>query len=89
MPTPVVELNAAAAVARTDRLADGLAWVEEVDRRGVLADYHLVAAAKADLLRQARRPAEAAAEYRRALEQVRNPAERAYLARRLREVTGG
>jgi RNA polymerase sigma-70 factor (ECF subfamily) len=87
VPTPVVELNAAVAVAMACGFAEGLAWVEAIERRGVLAEYYLVPAAKADLLRRAGRLAEAAAAYRRALEQVRNPAERAYLERRLREVT--
>lgn len=50
-----------------------------------LADYHLVAAARADLLRRSARHAEAALAYAEALQQVRNPAERAYLERRLRE----
>lgn len=87
-PTPVVELNAAAAAAMADGPAVGLEWVERIEARGELDGYHLLPAAKADLLRRAGRFGEAAEAYRRALELARNPAERAYLERRLREVGG-
>jgi RNA polymerase sigma-70 factor (ECF subfamily) len=63
----------------------GLRWIDAIAERGELDDYHLVAAARADLLRRSGRFAEAAAAYAEALLQVRNPAERAYLGRRLRE----
>jgi RNA polymerase sigma-70 factor (ECF subfamily) len=70
------------------RLDAGLGWVAEIEAKGELAGYHLLPAAKADMLRRAGRPAEAAVVYRRALALVSNPAERAYLERRLKEVTG-
>lgn len=86
-PSPVVELNAAVAVAMADGPAVGLAMVEEVEARGELTGYHLLPAAKADLLRRLGRRADAAAAYRAALELVTNDAERRYLERRLAEVS--
>ncbi|MEZ0275936.1 MAG: RNA polymerase sigma factor, partial [Roseimicrobium sp.] len=52
-----------------------------------LPGYHLLPAAKADLLRRLRRHREAAAAYREALQQVSNEAEKRFLQRRLAEVT--
>jgi RNA polymerase sigma-70 factor (ECF subfamily) len=78
-----VSLNKAVAVAMVWGPDAGLDAVERV--RG-LEDYHLLHAARADLLRRLERHAEAAAAYRRALELATNPIERAYLERRLREV---
>jgi RNA polymerase sigma-70 factor, ECF subfamily len=85
-PTPVVELNAAAALAMAAGVKEGLDWIASLEERGALAEYHLLPAAKADLLRRAGRNAEAATAYRQALALVTNPAERGYLERRLREV---
>lgn len=87
-PTPVVELNAAVAVAMVGRVDCGLEWIAAIEGRGELADYHLLPAARADLLRRAGRAAEAAGEYRKALDRVTAPAERWYLLRRLAEVEG-
>jgi RNA polymerase sigma-70 factor (ECF subfamily) len=86
-PTVVVQLNAAAALAMCGELANGLDWMDRLAQAGELQDYHLLPAARADLLRRAGRSLEAAAEYRRALELVKSPAERIYLERRLREVS--
>ena len=69
-------------------MKEGLDWIASLEDRGELAGYHLLPAAKADLLRRAGRNAEAAEAYRRALALVTNPAERGYLERRLREVSG-
>ncbi len=88
MPTAVVELNAAAAVAMVSGPDEGLAWITRVEATGELGDYHLLPAARADLLRRAGRGREAEPHYRRALELATNPAERLYLERRLREVSG-
>jgi RNA polymerase sigma-70 factor (ECF subfamily) len=82
-PTPVVELNAAAALAMALGVEHGLRWIENLEQRGELAGYHLLPAAKADLLRRAGRLPEAASAYQAALQLVRNPAERRYLERRL------
>jgi RNA polymerase sigma-70 factor (ECF subfamily) len=64
----------------------GLALMDELDASGALAGYHLLHAARADLLRRLGRAGEAAAAYRRALELTDNPVERAYLQSRLAEV---
>ena len=85
-PTPVVELNRAVAVAMTGGLERGLALVDELDRRGELAEYHLLPVARAELLRRLGRHAEAAESYRRALAMVSNEAERRHLGKRLREI---
>ena len=85
-PSPVVELNRAIAIAMADGPAAGLALEAELARRGHLADYYLLAATEADLLRRLGRRAEAARAYRRALERVGTGAERRYLERRLLEV---
>ena len=86
MPTPIVELNAAVALAMADGLAAGLAWMDKLAARGELDDYYLLPAARADLLRRDGRNAEAALAYEAALALVRNDRERVYLQRRLREV---
>ncbi|HVP61863.1 MAG TPA: RNA polymerase sigma factor [Myxococcaceae bacterium] len=85
-PGPIVELNAAAAVAMAHGPEAGLAWMERIDRSGALAGYHLLPAAQADLLRRLGRTEEARAAYGRALALVRHPAERRFLERRLAEL---
>ena len=87
MPTAIVELNAAAAVAMVSGPEEGLAWIVRVEAGGELGDYHLLPAARADLLRRAGRAREAEPHYRRAIALATNPAERLYLERRLREVS--
>jgi len=86
-PTPVVLLNRAVAVAMAEGPAAGLPLVDELDRSGALADYYLLPATRADLLRRLHRDREAAAAYRRALELVPTDAERRFLRRRLSEVS--
>jgi len=85
-PSPVVALNHAAAVAMGERLEHGLRLVEQLETNGELQAYHLLPAAKADILRRLGRYAEAAAAYERALALVSVDAERRYLERRLQEV---
>ena len=65
--SPVVELNRAVAVAMADGPEPGLALVDELAADGALDGYHLLHAARADLLRRLGRHDEAAAAYRRAL----------------------
>ena len=84
-PTPVVELNRAVAVAMADGPERGLSLIDQLEARGELPGYHLVAAARADLLRRLGRWPEAEAAYRRAYELATNEAERRYIARRLAE----
>jgi RNA polymerase sigma-70 factor (ECF subfamily) len=85
-PSPVVELNRAVAVAMSGDIDRGLAIVDEIDHRGEIAGYHLLPAARAELLRRLGRHVEAAESYRRALALVGNEAERRHLEKRLREV---
>ncbi len=83
-PSPIVELNRAVAVALSGRLDEGLALVNGLRD---LEGYHLLHAARADLLRRLERPEEAAESYRRALELTANESESRYLERRLLEVS--
>ena len=85
-PSPIVSLNRAAAVARVDGPGPALAVVEALAASGELDRYHLLHAARADLLRRLGSAADAAKSYARALELVTNDAERRFLERRLREV---
>jgi RNA polymerase sigma-70 factor (ECF subfamily) len=88
VPTPVVLLNRAVAVAMADGPASGLSLVEDLDHTGTLSDYYLLPAIRADLLRRLTRYAEAATAYRRALELAPTDVERRFLRRRLAEVSG-
>jgi len=85
-PSPVVSLNRAVAVAMADGPQSGLAIIDSLAAAGDLDGYHLFHAARADLLRRAGLPAQAAENYRRALALATNESERRYLQRRLREV---
>lgn len=85
-PSPVVGLNRAVAVAMAEGLDAGLGLIDALAAGGDLDDYHLLHAARADLLRRRGRAAEAARSYECALALVTNDRERAYLERRLREV---
>ncbi len=85
-PSPVVALNRAVAVAMRDGPAAGLELLDALAADERLHGYHLLPAARADLLRRLGRHDEAAAAYEEALALVGNAAERAYLARRLKEV---
>jgi RNA polymerase sigma-70 factor (ECF subfamily) len=84
--SPVVELNRAVAVAMADGPERGLELIDRLEG-GLLERYHLLHSARADLLRRLDRAEEAAASYRRARELTENPAERAFLERRLRELS--
>jgi RNA polymerase sigma-70 factor (ECF subfamily) len=81
--SPLVELNRAVAVAMRDGPAAGLTLLDELATDQRLAGYHLLPAARADLLRRLGRYGEAAGAYRCALELVGNEPERAFLERRL------
>ena len=85
-PSPIVALNRAVAVAMADGPKAGLAIIDELAADGALDGYHLLHAARADLLRRLGESAESASSYRRALELVTNDSERRFLERRLREV---
>ena len=85
-PSPVVSLNRAVAVAMVDGPQAALEIVDRLGADGALAEYHLLHAARADLLRRLGATGQAAASYARALELVTNESERRFLQRRLREV---
>lgn len=87
MPSPVVELNRAVAVAMADGPATGLVLVEALADARELQGYYLFHATRADLLRRLGRGVEAAESYRQALALTGSAAERRFLARRLAEVT--
>ena len=87
-PSAVVELNAAVALAMAEGAEHGLAWIARLEGREELCNYHLLHAARADLLRRLGRLAEAQQAYRVALGLVRNLAERRYLEARLAECGG-
>ena len=85
-PSPVVSLNRAVAVAMADGPQPALELVEALAATNDLENYHLLHAARADLLRRLGSLEEAAKSYARALELVTNDSERRFLERRLREV---
>jgi RNA polymerase sigma-70 factor (ECF subfamily) len=85
-PSPVVSLNRAVAVAMVDGPGAALALIDELAEAGALNSYHLLHAARADLLRRLGSAAEAARSYARALALATNDSERRFLERRLREV---
>ena len=79
-PSPVVELNRAAATAMARSPEDGLALIDEIDGLDEYVSFH---AARADLLRRLGRDAEAAVAYERAVALAPDGPERRYLERRL------
>ena len=87
VPSPVVALNRAVAVAMAAGSAAGLRLADELDRSGALSGYHLLPATRADLLRRTGRRGEAEAAYRRALQLAPTDPERRYLARKLAETS--
>ena len=86
MDTPVVALNRAVAIAMAGQLDRGLALLEELDASESLTGYHLLAAARADLLRRAGRSTESARWYRQALREAPDGPEQRFLARQLQLV---
>jgi RNA polymerase sigma-70 factor (ECF subfamily) len=86
VPSPVVELNRAVAVAMRDGPAAGLELVDAILARGQLADYHLAHATRADLCRRLGRNDDARSSYQLALSNARQEPERRFLERRLAEL---
>jgi len=86
-PSPVVDLNRAVAVSMSEGPGEGLVLVDRLADDPALAAYHLLPAARADMLRRLGRDAEALAEYRRALELAPGAADRAFLTRRCAELS--
>jgi RNA polymerase sigma-70 factor (ECF subfamily) len=85
--SPVIEVNRAVAVAMARSIEEGLALLDEIETREELEEFHLLPAARADLLRRLGRMAEAAEAYRRALSLATNDIERRFLRRRLTTLT--
>ena len=83
-PSPVVELNRAAALARRDGARAGLAAVEAILARGELLDYHLAHAARAELHHQLGQAEQARDAWRQALALTRQGPERRHIERRLK-----
>jgi RNA polymerase sigma-70 factor (ECF subfamily) len=85
-PSPVVELNRAAAIAMRDGPAAGLALIDALLARGELDDYRFAHAARADLCRRLGRTEDARAAYHKALSLTRQEPERRFLERRIAEL---
>jgi RNA polymerase sigma-70 factor, ECF subfamily len=85
-PSPIVSLNRAVAVAMVEGPRAALALIDELATGGELDQYHLLHAARGDLLRRIGSAAAAAKSFARALELATNSSERRFLERRLREV---
>jgi RNA polymerase sigma-70 factor, ECF subfamily len=85
-PSPIVALNRAVAIAMAQGPRAALVIIDQLAATGELDNYHLLHAARADLLRRIGSSAEAARSYERALELVTNDSERRFLQRRLQEV---
>jgi RNA polymerase sigma-70 factor, ECF subfamily len=83
-PSPIVSLNRAVAVAMVEGPQVGLKLIDGLSQD--LAGYHLLYAARADLLRRSQAYEEAAQSYQQALDLVTNESERRFLERRLAEV---
>ena len=86
MPSPIVSLNRAVAIAMAKGPQPALELIDELAASGELDDYHLLHAARADMLRRLGANEEAAESYKTALGLVSNDGERRFLERRLREL---
>lgn len=83
VPSPVIELNRAVAVAKRDGALAGLLLVEGILAGGELQDYHLAHSARAEFCRQLGRVEQARAAYQRALELTRQEPERRFIRARI------
>jgi len=87
-PSPVIELNHAAAVSMVDGPARALQLIDALQARGSLNGYELLPAVRADLLRRLGRNDEARAAYRAATAATRLEPLRRLYARRISEMSG-
>ncbi|WP_426619277.1 RNA polymerase sigma factor [Pseudomonas rustica] len=87
VPSPVIELNRAVAVAKRDGALAGLQLIEGILARGELQDYHLAHSARAEFCRQLGRVEEARSAYLRALELTRQEPERRFIEARLNQLS--
>ena len=88
-PSPIISLNRAVAIAMAEGPRPALEIIDALAAGHGLEDYHLLHAARADLLRRMGKREDAATSYERALALVANESERRFLERRLREVSSG
>lgn len=88
MPSPVVELNRAVAVAMASGPAAGLEMVDALASEPTLKTYHLLPSVRGDLLSKLGRHREARAEFERAASLTRNERERQLLLHRAAETPG-
>ena len=86
LPSPVVELNRAVAIAMSESLEQGLCLIDDLLAREHLSQYHLAHSARADLCRRLGRIPEARASYEKALALARQEPDRRFLARRIEEL---
>lgn len=86
-PSPVILLNRAVAIGMSEGPERGLMLMDGLGVSGVLSEYYLLHAARADLLRRSNRREAAAEAYRRALALTTNETERRFLQRRLEELS--
>ncbi len=86
VPSPVIELNRAVAVAMRDGSLAGLQVVEGILQRGELQDYHLAHSARGEFCRQLGRIEEARAAYEKALSLTQQAPEKRFIERRLAEL---
>lgn len=86
LPSPIVALNHAVAVAMSEGLERGLAQIEQAGASGSLERYYLFHSARADILRRLGRRTESAEAYAAALALATNKVELEYLRERLRQV---
>ena len=84
-PDPVIEVNAAVAHAMSGHIDEGLDWLTRLGSEPALARYHLLPAARADLLRRQLRHDEAMVAYREAIALADRDGDRGFLQRRLSE----
>ncbi len=85
-PSPVVELNHAAAISMVDGPARALALIDAIEARGGLDGYELLPAVRADLLRRLGRHDAAREAYRAATDATKLEPLRRLYARRIREL---
>jgi RNA polymerase sigma-70 factor (ECF subfamily) len=86
-PSPVVELNRAAAIAMRDGPEAGLEIIDRILSRGELGNYQFAHSARGELLRRAGKLSDAVTAFQQALELTRQEPEKRFLAARIQELT--
>jgi RNA polymerase sigma-70 factor (ECF subfamily) len=86
IPSPVIELNRAVAVAMRDGPGPAIALIDAILTRGELSEYHLAHSARGELCRRAGRSSEARISFQRALQLTKQEPERQFLQSRLAEL---